>query len=511
MRDPFDPERRPERVWVWLAVILVVSVAVVLLLPHHIHTEVEGRGSIELSDDSVRCYEVLRVEFVPDDGWHLSSVYVDGVEYEADDGVLEFSQIFYSHLIRAVFAADADVRTLTVVSNDGGTTDPSGTTTHTAGTVAVVSITPSEGYVVDDVLVDGVSVGSTNDVEVRMDADRTVEVVFRQATDADPWVNILVDVKVLSTGADYGTIVPSGLVRVAYGSSLTVRMYLNEGYSVVSVTVGDEYRGDPTVFTITDIVESVDVYIVLGHGASFVVDVSCSDGGWVSPEGRVAVAPGDDLAIRFSPSSGYGFSYIEVDGKRIYGDRSSYTLEDIRKDMRVYVRFSQDGGGSDDEDGSDDEESGSFDVFETGLEGTRVQDGYLKEFSDTQERRVSSGTSIFQMKGAAPGQDQTATLRMENNADETLTVVLTAEETDPAADNGALEDAMQVVIVCGSNTVSCTLREILDGGWRMDLGTMAAGGRQSMTVRMTLPQEAGNEVKDMKLAFEFVFSAYSGV
>ena len=121
---------------------------------------------------------------------------------------------------------------LAVSSNEGGTVTPSGTTQLAEGTTQTITITPNSGFVVSDVLLDGESVGAVTSLEVRMDGNHTVEVVF--ADEAEP---MPIEHTITASASSGGRISPSGDVKVADGADQTFTFTANGSYRVSQVTV----------------------------------------------------------------------------------------------------------------------------------------------------------------------------------------------------------------------------------------------------------------------------------
>ena len=121
---------------------------------------------------------------------------------------------------------------LTVSSNDGGIVTPAGTTELAEGTTQTITITPDSGYKVSDVLLDGESVGAVTSLEVVMDGDHTVEVVFGPETEPAP-----VEHTITASAGAGGRISPSGEVKVADGADQKFTFTANGSYRVSQVTV----------------------------------------------------------------------------------------------------------------------------------------------------------------------------------------------------------------------------------------------------------------------------------
>lgn len=141
--------------------------------------------------------------FVPDSGYRLSYVKVDDVDIPAQfivNNQYIFTDVRESHSLHAVFIADSasadEFYTVAVGRALNGTISPSDSVIVKKGESQTFTITPFYGYKVDDILVDGRSIGksdiqagapiATQYVEysngtlklVRVDRDMTVSAVF---------------------------------------------------------------------------------------------------------------------------------------------------------------------------------------------------------------------------------------------------------------------------------------------------------------------------------------------
>lgn len=349
------------RLWVTaiIAVAVVVIAAVIVLYPHEIDVTSEGDGKvIPAGGTEMRFTETLRLEIVPGEDT-VTYVYVDGelkaqdvTSYEFRVSALDFDK----HTIKVVFQKVTPPEpekefTLSVISEGEGTVTPSGETKYAGGTVVTLKATPGSGNVVGDVIIDGVSAGPGGSVQVRMDSDHDVKVVFRPVAAGDVPVTISVDVdldivvETLGAVFDYGEVVPSGTVYVAPHGSLTITVILNPGFKMKDMTVDDISYGAVTEHTITDITKSVSVEIsIVKKVQGFVIKASAGTGGSISPSGDVKVEKGKDVTFTFTPASGYKVSTLTVDGKTIALTSNSYTFTDVQSAHTIAVTFQATGG-----------------------------------------------------------------------------------------------------------------------------------------------------------------------
>ncbi len=165
----------------------------------------------------------------PNTGYSVISLTVDGsqVSISPTGGTYTFSKITVSHTIRAEFTQKL---TITAGAGNGGSISPSGTVQVSHGSDQSFSITPSPGYSVTSVLVDGKAVtmpqsGGTYTFS-NITTDHTISVTFAMNT-----------YRITATTGEGGNIAPSGTTTVNYGTSLTYTITARSGYIIDQVTV----------------------------------------------------------------------------------------------------------------------------------------------------------------------------------------------------------------------------------------------------------------------------------
>lgn len=194
-------DERGRRKWIAVVLLLLLIIGIGLISwhsseEHRVTVEVVGEGTANPMDSTVDDGDSMEIVLKPDAGWHVASVTVNGKEVAIEGDVLKLEDISEDLCVNVVFEKTSGSFVLETSSNSGGTVEPLGRTTHPAGEEVMVVITPDEGKVIDDVELDGVSMGSINIVDVVMDSDHFLEATFRDATDDDILVTIDVDVVV---------------------------------------------------------------------------------------------------------------------------------------------------------------------------------------------------------------------------------------------------------------------------------------------------------------------------
>jgi len=124
-------------------------------------------------------------------------------------------------------ATVSTVRTITASAGTGGSISPSGDVTVVHGDDQAFTITPDTGYHVDDVLVDGASVGAVSSYTFYyVDADHTIAASFALNT-----------YTITASAGTGGSISPSGDVIATHGDDQSFTIIPNTGYHILDVLV----------------------------------------------------------------------------------------------------------------------------------------------------------------------------------------------------------------------------------------------------------------------------------
>jgi hypothetical protein len=131
-------------------------------------------------------------------------------------------------LVRASFASTASY-TITASAGTGGSITPAGATTVSGGLNQAYTITPDAGYVISNVVVDGVSKGAVSSY--------TFGAVSTNHTIAASFVNQYTITAGVASAASTGTISPAGATAVTASGSQTFTFTPAAGYRIKYVAV----------------------------------------------------------------------------------------------------------------------------------------------------------------------------------------------------------------------------------------------------------------------------------
>lgn len=114
---------------------------------------------------------------IPNSGYHIADVEVDGVSVGAL-GAYSFTGVVSNHTLSATFAAD--IYTIQASSGQGGTISPSGHVSVVRGGDRLFSVTADQGYVIDDLIVDDVSLGAQSSHQfTQVATHHTIQALFK--------------------------------------------------------------------------------------------------------------------------------------------------------------------------------------------------------------------------------------------------------------------------------------------------------------------------------------------
>ena len=280
-------------------------------------------GQVFVSNGASQTFQIR-----PDAGYHVADVLVDGTS-EGAISSRTFTNVVTSHTISATFQADtATTHTITVTAGAHGTISP-GTEAVDHGTDKTYTITAASGYLVDDVMIDGTSIGSRVSYTFEnVISDHTISATFS----ATPQNRHIIHA---SAGAN-GQISPIGDVVVQ--SSQTFTITPDSHYHVADVLVDGTSRGSITSYTFSGVNSDHTISATFAIN-TLTITASAGTNGQITPAGSVTVNYGADQTFNIQPNTGYLVADVLVDGSSV-GSRASYTFTNVIAVHTISASFS---------------------------------------------------------------------------------------------------------------------------------------------------------------------------
>ncbi len=220
---------------------------------YHINASTNDGGTIVPSGEvAVKCGTEKCFTITPDECRHIADVRIDGDSVEVRESYC-FTNLTGNHTIEAVFATD--IHTVTATSEGCGTIDPAGETDVECGADKKFTFTPEICCVVDDVRVNGKSVGPMTGYtfeNVKSDHHR-IHAVFAEAP---PFV--------IKAGAGEGGIItPSGDTEVECGAEEVCFTVTPDGcYRVADIRIDGDSVGASDSYCFTDVIRGREIAAV---------------------------------------------------------------------------------------------------------------------------------------------------------------------------------------------------------------------------------------------------------
>jgi hypothetical protein len=241
----------------------------------------------------------------------IATVNNSGLVTAVSPGTTSVTATSGSKYTSASFTATAIPGTFGITASAGvhGTVSPTGYTSILSGGSQTYTITPSAGYAVSDVLVDGTSVGAmTSYTFTNIIANHTISASFSFI----PAVTFNI---VASSGAN-GSITPIGTTTVTTGGSQAYTITPTASYQVADVLVDGVSVGAVTTYTFTNVVATHTI------SATFIptpVVLSALVAGWnligwtavpTTADAFALANPGVNIVSRFNNTTKQWTDYI---------------------------------------------------------------------------------------------------------------------------------------------------------------------------------------------------------
>ena len=284
-------------------------------------------GAVGVVDGGSRVFTIA-----PLPGYSITDVLVDAASVGAV-GSYTFTNVIASHTISATFSQQT--HTVTASAGPNGTITPSGAVVMDYTMQQTFTITPATGYAIQDVLVDGVSVGAVGSVPFsNVTTNHTISATFRLVP-APHTINA-------SAGAN-GTISPNGAAAVNDGANLGVTITPSAGYAVHDVLVDGVSVGAMGNYTFINVTADHTISATFRSvmpvtGPTYTIAASAGTGGTISPSGPVLVSEGASQVFLIAPQPGYAIADVLVDGLSV-GPVGVYPFVNVTADHTISATF----------------------------------------------------------------------------------------------------------------------------------------------------------------------------
>ena len=280
-------------------------------------------GSTTVTQGANQTYSIS-----PDSNYHIKDVQVDGVSVGPVTEYI-FSNVMSDHDIHATFEADQTIvtHTITASSESNGSISPSGLTDVISGSDITFNIAPIANYHIEDVEVDGVSVGAVSaHTFFNVTADHTIAASFDTNT-----------YTITASSAPNGSISPAGSVPVVHGGNQSFTITPEMGYQIGQLIVDGGTVVATTSYSFANVTS--------GHSISanfipntYIITASAGDNGSISPVGSLSLEHGSSQTFTILADPGYSIADVIVDGASV-GAVTSYSFTNTVANHTIIASF----------------------------------------------------------------------------------------------------------------------------------------------------------------------------
>ena len=247
------------------------------------------------------------------------------------------TQIYYNngqYGAKLTAMASVDQYTVTASAGDHGTISPVGTEDYLAGTKVEYTFTPDQGYLVEDVLIDGTPINKPyiTNYTLTVDKNYTIHVIFKEAA----------YFKITASAGENGTISPVGEKEYMESTDAKYTFTPNDNYVVEEVYIDDVPMNMPlaTSYTFNFIVKDHKIHVTFKKAGSYTITASAGENGTISPEGEIEYQEGGSAEFIFTPNANYEVEEVFIDDQPMgMAQATSYTFPVVDKNYKIHVTF----------------------------------------------------------------------------------------------------------------------------------------------------------------------------
>lgn len=240
----------------------------------------------------------------------------------------EYSQVFEIEVTEDKETEPVITHVVRSEAKNGATISPSGYSEVTDGTVLKFVVGVRDGYLIDNITVNGETVRLTDsNLTVTVDRNTVIEVCGKKKT---------YSIKSEASGNGYIELQSD---TVEYGNSCTARIVADNGYIVSDVKVDGVSVGACKLYTFSDVKENHTIEaefeeIIRTH----TLRASAGTGGKVYPV-KIAVNSGGSAKLYATPDFGYHIGYAVINGKTVGVSSNEIYVSNITEDTSISVVF----------------------------------------------------------------------------------------------------------------------------------------------------------------------------
>jgi hypothetical protein len=287
--------------------------------------------------------------------YEVDTIKVDKIEQEEDSETYTFDPIDANHSITCGFKIKEFTITASVEPEEGGTITPSGDVSVQYNGEQNFVIEPNGCYEIEDVIIDGVSMGPLSSYKFdNVQEPHTIVAQFKKRT---------FTITTIISPKDMGVINPKNpAVECGLSQEFTVTpntdYHIKEAAALIGVLVPQDSQGcSIKKYILENITEDNTVTVTLSEGRINTLESTAGEGGTIEPSGIICVSEGESQNFKIQPDveSGWCLDNVRVcqdpEGSNVCedlgGEVYNYTFSDVANNWTIEAMFNQPPGGCD--------------------------------------------------------------------------------------------------------------------------------------------------------------------
>ena len=266
----------------------------------------------------------LKYTITPSTGFVLDTLFVNGNKVDSIS-----SYTFDTVTINKTISAKFKVQTFTIISSagTGGSINPVGTSIVKYDSSLKYTITPSAGFVLDTLFVNGNKVDSISSYTFdTVTINKTISAKFKVQT-----------FTITSSAGTGGSISPIGTSSLKYDSSLIYTITPNTGFVLDTLFVNGNKVDSISSYTFDTVKENKTIFAKF-KVQIFTITSSAGTGGSISPIGISSVKYDSSLKYTITPNTGFVLDTLFVNGNKV-DSISSYTFDSVQMNKTIFAKF----------------------------------------------------------------------------------------------------------------------------------------------------------------------------
>jgi len=274
---------------------------------------------------NVNCGTSPQYTITADPCFTIADVIVNGISLGAVSSYTFNNITQGAHTISASFTPIT--YTITSSAGTGGSISPSGSVTVACNGNQTFGITPDPGYIIADVIVDGVSQGAVSTYTFNnVQQGHSISASFA-----------LNNLTITASAGSGGSISPAGNVSVNAGDDQSYTITADACYNISDVIVDGVSVGAVSSYTFNDVSANHTISVAFVQNGPFTINVSAGANGSISPSSGT-VNCGDNITYTITAASCFAIEDVIVDGVS-QGAVSTYTFNNVQQPHSISASF----------------------------------------------------------------------------------------------------------------------------------------------------------------------------